>query len=160
MGFSPRGSGPTGPTGTAGAAGTNGTNGTNGIDGATSWTKYTKAYTDLSTAGLTNDIELFQLSAKQMIHQVVIKQSTAFSGGLIATYTASVGIVGNLVKYGAAFDVKQATGATVFGANILQGVENFSTATSIRLVAVSTVGLLNAATAGSVDIWVLKSLLP
>lgn len=125
-----------------------------------SWTKYTKAYTDLATAGLTNDIELFQLDAKQMIHQVVIKQSTPFAGGLIATYTLSVGIVGNLVKYGAAFDVKQAAGATVFGANILQGVENFSTATSIRLAGISIVGLLNAATAGAVDVWVLKSLLP
>lgn len=152
--------GATGPTGAAGAVGATGATGAAGVDGAMSWTKYTKSYTDLATAGLTNDIELFQLAAKQMIHQVVIKQSTAFSGGLIATYTISVGIVGNLVKYGAAFDVKQAAGATVFGSNILQGVENFSSATSIRLSAVSTVGLLSAATAGSVDVFVLKSTLP
>ena len=149
-----------GSAGAAGSTGATGSTGAAGVDGAMSWTKYTKTFTDLSTAGLTNNIELFQLAAKQMIHQVIIKQSTAFAGGVIATYTASVGIVGNLVKYAAAFDVKQAVGATVFGANILTGVESFSGATSIRLSAVSTVGLLSAATGGSMDVWVMKSLLP
>lgn len=125
-----------------------------------SWTKYTTGFAALSTAGLTNDIELFSLPAKTMIHSVVIKQSTAFSGGLIATYTVSVGINGNLVKYAAAFNVFQAVGATTFGTNFLPAIENFTSATSIRIAAISTVGNLNAAVAGSVEVWALTSLLP
>lgn len=124
------------------------------------WVKYTKTYSDLSTAGATNDIELFSLAAKEVIHNVIIKHSTAFSGGLIATYTLSVGIIGNLVKYAAAFNVFQAVSATTMQTSVLAGMESSSGATSIRLSAVSTVGLLNAATAGVVDVWVLKSTLP
>lgn len=124
------------------------------------WTKYTKTFTNLSAAALTNDIELFQLAAKEMIHAVLIKASTAFSGGTIATYTVSVGPTGTLAKYGIALDVKQATGATVFGMNLLPGIESFSGATSIRIAAISTIANLNAATAGSVDVFVLKSTLP
>lgn len=124
------------------------------------WVKYTKTYTDLAAAGLTNDIELFSLAAKEVIHAVVLKASTAFSGGTIATYTLSVGISGTIGKYAPAFDVKQTVGNNVFGFNELPGMENFSSATSIRLGAISTVGLLNAATAGVVDVWVLKSTLP
>lgn len=146
-----------GPTGSAGSAGSNGTNGTNG---AQMWTKYTVGFAALATAGVTNDIELFSLPLKTMIHAVLIKQSTSFTGGLIATYTISVGINGNLVKYGVAFNAFQAAGATVFGMNNLPGVESFTGATSIRIAAVSTVGNLNAATGGSVDVWALTSLLP
>lgn len=128
--------------------------------GAPAWTKYTKTFTDLSTAGLTNNIELFLLAAKEVIHQVVIKHTTAFSGGLIATYTVSVGITGVLAKYGIAFDVNQAVGNMVSGVNLLSGVESFGGTTSIKIAAVSTVGNLNAATTGSVDVYVLKSTLP
>lgn len=124
------------------------------------WTKYTITYAQLSTAGLTNNIELFQLAAKEMIHSVVVKASAAFTGGLIATYTVSVGPAGNLVKYAVAFNVFQAPGNTLSSTNILPGVEDFSSATSVRIAAISTVGNLNAATAGSVDVWVLKSTLP
>jgi len=123
------------------------------------WVKYTKTFTDLSAAALTNDIELFQLAARGVIHSAIIKASTAFSGGLIATYTLSLGVSGTLAKYAIAFDVKQAAGATVFALNTLPGMESATTATSIRLAAISTVGNLNAATAGSVDIWVLQSIL-
>lgn len=146
--------GATGNTGSAGAAGAA------GINGALIWTKYTVGFAALSAAAVTNDIELFSLAAKTMIHSVVIKQSTAFSGGLIATYTISVGISGNLVKYGVAFNTFQAAGATVFGMNNLPGIESFTGATSIRIAAVSTIGNLSAATSGSVDVWALTSLLP
>lgn len=124
------------------------------------WVKYTATFSDLSTAGLTNNIELFSLAAKEVIHSVVMKAGTAFTGGIIATYTLSVGIAGVLAKYAIAFDVKQTVGNTVSALNTLSGVENFGGATSIRLAAISTVGNLNAATTGSVDVWVLKSTLP
>jgi hypothetical protein len=127
------------------------------------WTKYTKTYTDLSTAGLTNDIELFSLPAKTVIHKTVVKHSVAFSGSTIASYTISVGIAGTLAKFIAAFDVFQAVAATTFSSaatTINQSPENFTSAVSVRIAAVAVGANLSAATAGSVDMWVETSLLP
>jgi len=100
------------------------------------WTKYTVLYSALATAGVTNDIELFSLPAKTVVEKVIIKTSTAFLGGLIATYTLSVGISGTLAKYIAAFDVFQTVGATVFGfsaATVASTPENFSSAVSVKV---------------------------
>lgn len=121
------------------------------------WVKVTKTYTSLSTAGLTNDIEVFSLPAGWAVHGATLKHSTPFTGGTIATYTTSVGPTGALAKYVAASDVLQAAGATVSGVSLLTTfvVENWSSTTSIRLAAISTVGNLNAATAGSVDVYLL-----
>lgn len=152
--------GATGAGGSAGATGPTGPTGPTGATGGLGWTKYTVTFTQLSAAALTNNIELFQLSAKEMVHSVVVKASAAFVGGLIATYTVSVGPAGNLVKYAVAFNVFQVPATNLSSVNILPGVEDFSSATSIRISAISTVGNLNAATAGSVDVWVLKSTLP
>lgn len=161
--------GSTGPTGSTGSTGSQGTQGIQGVTGATgptgatgglAWTKYTVTFTQLSAAALTNNIELFQLAAKETVQSVVVKASAAFTGGLIATYTVSVGPAGNLVKYAVAFNVFQAPATNLSSVNILPGVEDFSSATSIRISAISTVGNLNAATAGSVDVWVLKSTIP
>lgn len=124
------------------------------------WVKVTKAYTDFSTAGVTNDISIYTLQAKEYISDVKIIPTTAFSGGTIATYTISVGIAGLLTKYAIATNVF--TGNTTLGAvhTPLIGLESISTTTDIRAQAVSTVGNLNAATAGSVDIYLLVATLP
>jgi hypothetical protein len=124
------------------------------------WTLYTVAESAFTAAATTEDIELFSLPARGVIHKVVIKHTTAFSGGSLTAYTISVGIVGTLAKYAAAFDVFQATGDTVFGFNDLPDMEDLGSATSIRVAAVSTTDDVIAATAGSVDIWVLTSVLP
>jgi hypothetical protein len=120
------------------------------------WRKYTVTFAQLAAAALTNDVSLFSLASKEMIRSVIIKHSAAFSGGLIATYTLSVGIVGNLVKYAAAFDALQAAGDTVKGTTLVATPqpESFANATDIRVAAVSSVGNLDAATAGSADIWI------
>lgn len=124
---------------------------------APTWIKVTKVFGDLAAAALTNDIQLLSLAAGGFIHAAKIKHSAAFTGGAIATYTLSIGIVGNLTKYAPAFNVFQAPGNTVLQASGLAGSENHAAAVSIRLAAVSTVANLNAATAGSVDIWLLVS---
>lgn len=124
------------------------------------WAKFTKTFSDFSTAGLTNDVEVLSLPARGVIQKVVIKHTTAFSGGTIASYTVSVGISGNFTKYAAAFDVFQATGDTTFGFNNLQNMESFGAATSIRAQATATGDDLDQAAAGSVDIYVLYSVLP
>lgn len=153
--------GPKGDTGAAGATGSvgaAGATGAAGANGAGTWTKYTVGYAALAAAGLTNDIELFSLSSKGVIHAMVLKHSAPFAGGLISAYTISVGIVGNLIKYMAAANVLQATGPIAVSDTL--GCESASGATSIRIAATSVTALLNAATAGSVDVWVLTSTLP
>ena len=124
------------------------------------WVKYTVSHTSLQAAALVNDIELFQLAAKQCLHAVMIKHSTAFSGGAIATYTLSVGLSGTLTKYTSAFDVFQATGNTVLQTSNSVNVENTAATTSVRLSAISTGANLNASAAGSVDVYVMLSTLP
>ena len=125
------------------------------LSGNPQWIKITKSYTDFATAGLTNTIDLLTLPNKSVIHNCIIKHSTRFLGGIIATYTLSVGITGTLAKYAIAFDVNQVTGAAVSGINSLVGFEFASN--TISATAVSTVGLLNAATQGDVDIYLLVS---
>lgn len=124
---------------------------------APKWIKVTKLFSDLAAAALLNDIEVYSLPAGAFVHAVKLKHGTPFQGGTIATYTLSVGITGFPVKYLPIFDVFQAAGNTVQGFSSTVGTENHGAVTSIRLSAVSTVGLLNAATQGSVDVWFLVS---
>lgn len=122
------------------------------------WKKVTKVYTDFSTAGVTNNIEIYLLPAKGVIHAVLVSPTVAFAGGLIATYTISVGIAGTLAKYAPATNAF--TGFTLPVISVITGIESLSGTTSIKAAAISTVGNLSAATAGSVDFYLLISLLP
>jgi len=124
------------------------------------WTKYTVTYAQLAAGALTNDIQLFSLPARGTVHAVVIKHSASFTGGMIATYTLSVGIAGTLAKYASAFNVFQAPGDTVLQSSGGAFTENAGAAISVRVAATSTGANLNAATAGSATIWVLSSTLP
>lgn len=125
-------------------------------DGPT-WVKYTFTYADFSTAATTNSLDLLSLPAGGIIQGVKIKHSAAFTGGAISAYTIQVGIVGTLNKYASAFNVFQAPGNTVQQLSTTAGTENGGAATAIKVTATSTGANLNAATAGSVDIWVLQS---
>ncbi len=117
----------------------------------------TRTYSDFATAGLTSSIALFNLAAAGIIHGVKIKHSIAFAGGAIATYTVSVGIVGTVAKYAAAYDVFQAVSGTAFQLSTTVGSESHTAGTSIIATATSTVANLDQATAGAVDIWALLS---
>jgi hypothetical protein len=121
------------------------------------WEKYTVGFAALAAAALTNDIELLSLPAGGVIHAVKIKHSASFVGGAIGAYTISVGIVGTLAKYLAAFNVFQAPGNAVQTVEANVGTENHAAVTSIRVAATAVGANLDQATAGSVDIWVLKS---
>lgn len=121
------------------------------------WIKITKTYSDFSTAGLTNSITIYTLPAGGVIHAVQMNASTKFSGGLIATYTISVGKAGTNAKYAIATNVF--TGATLPVISVLPAVESIGSTTAITATAISTIGNLNTATAGSVDIWLLVSIL-
>lgn len=124
------------------------------------WIKITKSYTDFATAGVTNNITIYTLPIKGYIHDVKIVPTTAMSGGLIATYTMSVGIAGVLAKYALATDVFTGNVTTVAPHAPIAGLESTSGTTAIKAAAISTVGNLNAAVAGSVDFYLLISTLP
>lgn len=134
----------------------------NNLEQLASWKKITKTFADFSAAALTSDIEVYSLAAKEVVHSIVVKHSAAFGGGVIAAYTVSVGISGSLAKYSLALDVFQAPSNTVFqlGVALPPTVENFGSATSIRAAAIAVGGLLNTATQGAVDFYILTSKLP
>lgn len=141
-----------------------------GLSSASPWTKYTKTFSDFSTAAAINDIELFSLPAKTVIEALVIKSTTAFTGGTISSYGVSVGIAGTLDKYskqdgaGSTWEVGNVVSNTNFAVTGAEGgfydAENFGSATSIRIRATTVGGNLNTAAAGSVDVYVKTSTLP
>jgi len=123
------------------------------------WTKYTRTYTQLAAAALTNDIQLVSLPARSVLLGVVVKHSVQFTGAF-GDYAVSVGIVGDLDKYASAFSVAQVVSNTALMSAGGLFIENAGAATSVRLAATSTVANLNTATTGSVDVWLLTSVLP
>jgi len=121
------------------------------------WLKFTVAESAFTAAATTEDVELFILAAGGVIHGVKIKHSASFTGGTLSAFTLSVGITGTLAKYASAFDVFQAAAGTTFQLTNTIGSEDHGATTSIRLAAVSVGDNVVAATAGSVDVWVLVS---
>ena len=119
--------------------------------------KFTASWSDFVGFGATSgDIELFSLPAGGIITMVKIKHSTGFTGTAQTSFTLSVGIVGNLIKYHPAYEVNATAnpaGPTTFSIDSQVGSENHGSATSIRLAANSDVNL-SALTAGAVDVWV------
>jgi hypothetical protein len=124
------------------------------------WEKITVTHTQLQAAALTNDIELLSLASNEVISGVVIKHSTAFAGTGITNYTLSVGISTDLDKYQTPFDVDQTVSDSAFDLTNLLEVESFASTTSVRLSAVSVGANLDQSSAGSVDVWISRSLLP
>lgn len=124
------------------------------------WQRFEVGFAQLAAAAFSNNIELLSLPPRGVIHAVNIAHTQPFTGGLIATYTMSVGIASNLTKYADVFNVLQAVSGSAFLHSVVGGVESTTNATSIRVAGVSTVGLLNAATQGTAIIRVLTSRLP
>lgn len=140
-----------------------------GLNGGLAYVKFTLTYSDLSTAGLSQSINLqqnpipggavaitpavnFQIPQGGVLLGVRIHHTTAFSGGAITAMTVSVGKSGSNAFFASAFDVFQAVGDTtlqetsLFKAGGINAVPVTATFTSIG-------ANVNAATAGSVDIY-------
>ncbi len=124
-----------------------------------SWKKITKTYSDFSTAGLTNNISIYTLQPKEVILAYSIKHTTQFSGTLITSILASIGIVGTLALFlqgttnmtGAPNGVDINIGNSVF-------MQSTSGTTDVRLTLVSIGAFLNALTAGVVEVQLLTSI--
>ena len=129
--------------------------------GGDGWTKYTKTYDDFDdVTQSSHSITLFSLASGGVIEGIVIKHTTACSGGAASGCSLRVGIEDNEDKHAGPFDVFQAVGNTVFQTVDLSMVENIGSATSI-LVTLEVLGdTTDNITAGSFDIYVKTSTLP
>lgn len=121
------------------------------------WIKITKAYTDFSTAGLSNTITITTLPARSVVNSTVVNPTVAFTGGLIAGYTVSVGIATTVDLMPASSIFTTVTNPI---ASNLASAGTIGSTQAVTATATSVTGLLNAATAGSVDIYLLVSTLP
>ena len=130
------------------------------VDKATIWRKFTVPFGSFTAAGLTEDIELFEMPAQTILHAAVIKNTTAFGGGSLSAYGLSIGLAGALDCFTETFDVFQAPGDTIFDSGSFFELKNFGSITSLRLAAIAVGDNLINATAGSVDVWLKTSLLP
>jgi len=126
------------------------------------WQKVTVGFASLTTAGLTQTINLVTTAARTKVCGVSIKTTTAFSGGLIASLTVGVGdAAGTGTDYAPAFTVFTTSSNTNYQDTIPATVASkTSAASTITALFTSTVGNLNAATAGSVDIDVCTVVIP
>lgn len=124
------------------------------------WVKYTKTYTDFSAAATSNTVLLGAMSSKVVVEAVIVKHATAFSGGSISAYTVEVGSAADADEYAAPFSVFQAVseGAHLVSQSFRMSL--FGSAQNLNATARSVGANLNAATQGSVEIWVKTSLLP
>lgn len=122
------------------------------------WIKVTKSYTDFSAASLTNTITIATLPVNSVITNSFMVVRTGFLGGTIATYTISLGYL-TVASVMPAINSFAAVGITTGTSSLSPGLNLIGTS-PITATAVSTVGLLNAATQGSVDIYILTGTLP
>lgn len=130
---------------------------TNAPSQVASWRKVTVPYTTLQTAAITNNVAVMTLAAREVVHYALFRVTTAFSG--TTTLTLSLGITGSVAKY--------VTAQTALSTSVLNGVslstpvvESASATTNLNLDAIATVQNLSSLSQGSIDIFVLTSILP
>jgi len=128
--------------------------------GIAQWKKYTKAHTDFGGGGATEVESLVTLPANGTVQGVIIKHSTAFSGGTCSGLTVEVGISGDTAKYASAFDIFQTVGNTVKQSSNVLDVEVASVSLDALFTSTGCTTDIADFTAGAVDIWVLSTTLP
>jgi hypothetical protein len=125
------------------------------------WFSYTKTYADFSTAGTTRTLTLVTLPAKAVVHEVVIHATTAFAGPGFASYVADVIHGGNTQIV--SFNLLSTSSSTKLHTKDVAAyctVLDFVTGQTLQLKATSGGANLSVATAGSVTVWFLLSVLP
>lgn len=125
-------------------------------DAATLLSKYTIDYTDIAAAA-TSDTETFlSLPEKTMIEYIVVKHSTAFSGGSISALTVDIGDASDADELLSAFDVFQTVAEAANEVVSCVYIGAFASSTNIIATFTATGDNLDQLTQGSLDIWVKK----
>ena len=124
------------------------------------WLKYVKQYSDFSIGGLTSTITLATLPAGYVVHACKIDHTVAFGGGIVAT-----AILKGFVSLDQSTSLLDLTSRNVFlspGAVPTMSVATpycaSDTAVSYFCATLTTtVGLINALTAGAATLWLQVS---
>ncbi len=124
------------------------------------WQKVTIPYTTFTAFGAvaSGTTTAFALDSNEVVHGVIVKHSTLFSGAAISAAKLKIGISGTTDKYMDEFDVNQAVSVSAKSVN--QVLEFEAASTNILVTVSLTGGNLNALTQGSVDIYFNKCALP
>jgi len=131
-----------------------------GVASAATWEKFTVAHnaTEWLGSGASGARTIFQLAQAGVIHVVVIKHSQSFAG--IGTATVELGDTLDPDKYASAFDVFQSDGDAIFQISHPVNMSSFSVTPTNILATLRVDTQIGNTSAGSVDIYVLKSVLP
>ena len=130
------------------------------IAAAPVWQKVTFAYTDINTASGSFTATAFTLDPLEYVSSYVIKHSTAFTGGSVTGIDLALGITSNNTKHVSSFDIFQGVTTTAFLSQGVNDMESFASTVTVFAKFTSTGSNLDSLTAGSVDIWLQKNLLP
>jgi hypothetical protein len=121
--------------------------------------KITISHADLATGATTNTVAIYSLPANSTILSAWTKVTANFTGGSISAYTLSVGSsAANLLNTFSAFTGTPLSTSCAFNDGLgayNTFVKSTSAATTINIYATSTGANLDAATAGSVDVFLL-----
>ncbi len=116
---------------------------------------------NLGAAANTNTVNIYTLPAGGVLHAVKAKHSIVFSGGGIVTYNLTVVVDSATNTFSLNLTMSSGVSATngkqVFPGSATENINSQTAATQITATVTSTGAFLNAATQGSVDIWLLVS---
>lgn len=124
------------------------------------WFKYTLPETALTAAATTESIALFTTDTNTSICGTRIKHSAAFTGGGLTAMVVSVGVSGSEGLFSQPFDIFQAPGNGVFQTTNVQDMSTVGATASVLATFDSVGANVNAATAGSVSIWICSVDMP
>ena len=116
--------------------------------------KISRDFNNFSFAGLEKNIEIFSLPAGYRLEDVLVRHEIAWAGPGINSVETEVGIVAELDRYIDPHDVFQAIGNKIFSDNVLNKMEDFVLATSIRANMRSIGANLDQLTDGEVDYYI------
>ena len=126
------------------------------------WKKFTVGYADFSAALLEATTEIFTVPSGAVAHMTMMKHSTSFTGGAVATCTISVGHEDESPEDGLMpdSDVFQAPSATlVFSQQNTFPFKHDVAGTKIYARAVTTGANLDQLTQGDATIWLCYAVL-
>jgi hypothetical protein len=122
------------------------------------WYKYTKTYADFSDTGSDKTIDLFTAdSGSEAIYGIIVKHSVQFAGGSPSSLTIEIGVSGDTGKYTTPFSVLQSVSDPAMQFTNLLVTEEIGGSYKVKITAREIGDTLDALTAGSVDIFVLRS---
>jgi len=132
------------------------------------WVTITLSYANFSTGSTTHIYTPSTLPAKTVVHAVVVRTTTAFSGGAIGAYNLDVGLAsGSGTEWCSGYDVMAAPSGTNFNfhpgsgaTGVLPALLNPVSGVNLAITANCTGANLNAATQGTVEVSLFLSRLP